>query len=632
MNRALIDNIWLLRNRGDNIEAHAKYLQLSLELGVTAQMGLEQRYSQYLSSGLQTSDVLDLLIFEASWKRSQRDVASANRLLEDIYKLIQSQSIGPHFQWHFQFALNQFFSANYPSAMDHFFQARYLARNQCDRLSCSLNYILCLENLNYPFIEHLNEFEQEFKNHSTEPWALPLQAQLSALKIRIAFSTATLSDIPIEPSDIGASFQTLFTLAWISKLAYLDIDLPFDWLKQRIVDSPEGHMSGFRLRTLTGLLIDRDLRETNRLPHQVERLYLWLWEWLTNPSPTNTDRLMLYTKNVASRISGVLTSHDYLLLENSLRWLGVFAGISDTLVLQSIQHVSHVRPEANPLLQYESLLIDYVLATQSQTPVSGDTYLVAKQLPVHGSKEFLLPKLLESLELKYECPAKLATLGGSLRSLQQGHLVQTQPVRVDSMTSHISLLRSGRPDSLQSESVATLLLMAQESSHINVSELLIRCFGIKHRDALVHDPKIANLLSRANRILAPTVRFSRKSDLIHVVGREHIEFINQSRHSNLLRGRAEEVLSFFKPSLRSMQVDQFSEPTMAVTKQWVSRREVQQILETSRSSTLRRLQVWIDSGLAQKKGTGKSIRYRLGQELRRSLQTNPMAHQTGATL
>lgn len=612
-----VQSLWNLRYQAKIPECHEAYLGHSAAVGVPAFGPLKPRFEMLLEKWKSTEIVIDFLLLETSFLRRKLLRAQRDDQIKELRDLMAEHSCPPHFQFHFQEGLNALVDANYSKALEQFLLAKPLARNNREFHFASLNAIGAMDALGYSYERPLAKFAETFLREK-EDWAPSLNVEYLALLARSSFRTGDLRTLSRLSQQGLAGSQNLYFLSWLRLIPYLDLPKPDSQVKEsisRLASDPHGYLTPYRVRTLSFLLVPEDLKTDIKISARIERLYLWVWRWLCAPEPNLLDKIVQLRNQLNWHEYEHLTEVSYYLLRNSLGWLALFSSTSLEHVEQSVAPVIRCFGTPAPILEYEKTLLDYLFALRDgNKTLAQDTAAVLRARPLANQRAFLLPALLNG-----NSAAPLATLCESVASIRQAKAKGQDPntIFVNSVTQEISVRTRQKATRVRSSSLATFLSLFEHRAFTPVEDALKLSFGISKYDSLIHDPKIANLLSRANHVCQPFVSFSRRGSIIHIEGKtDSLRFVGTNPHAQQMSHNFSAKI--FNLSASPASAPSQSEPVTRTARPpsgWVSRRELEAFLGISSSSALRQIRSWLSDNLLQKRGVGKSSRYFVTQNL-----------------
>ncbi|NUM87828.1 MAG: hypothetical protein HUU37_01355, partial [Bdellovibrionales bacterium] len=241
----------------------------------------------------------------------------------------------------------------------------------------------------------------------------------------------------------------------------------------------------------------------------------------------------------------------------------------------------------------------------NRSPLAADQRKMLGLLPARRLGGFSLPGILrESPENGLRKLADSAALLGSLAGdAPAGLLVEQLHSRVRSAER-----------SIQNEALVKLLQQFRDRDVAPKALLLTACFGIRRYDPFLHDPKLANLLSRANKEFAPWASFSTKGDKVYATLKS-VEWKEESLHTKCFEA-VPEVWDLLLPGVAAAAAPgEKTEAARRLVGEWSTRAQFEALLGLSRASANRWIVQWVERGLLEKDGAGKNTRYRATEAL-----------------
>lgn len=525
-----VELMWDIRDQGDTPRCQEEYLNLCLDLGLNQTKPLASRICQLLDMGVNGSLTQEILLLEIAIWRGRLELDRADQALAELEKYCHEKMIPLSGRFQFQAGLNCL-------ARQHFEKGSYyfsLAKRQSElreseskiSVKAYFNLILCLEVMGHDVNSHLKRFRSQFSRWQNEDWARPIRQQLMALAARTAFDHLNLEELRAIAKEVDPGQQVAFTMAFLSSLIWLCFPEGKQGVESLVEIQTEGKqnwLSQYRLNTIKGLLVTHDLKSPVKLDAKIERLYCWTHKWLRSPNEFGLNKVKSIVDNIG-HLSGdeIVSMTTVKMLENSLRWIALFSGRPSEEVEGAVHCVNSAMRNENRLLSNESQLLDALfalrdgrveLATDSLKAIYTDgrpSHVDGRQMADQFISVFA-SALMNGNDLLV--PEGLEILYGAFRPmLVQGSGEESNGIRLDMGRHKIQIVQNGEvTDERQSESLARLLLALSLNGPRSKDYLLSFCFGISGYDPINHDPKIANLISKANRVLEPygVVRSSR---------------------------------------------------------------------------------------------------------------------------
>lgn len=580
-----------------------------------------------LQAGLSASSAIEFMLLDVSFLRPQLRLDEADRQLAGIQSLMQVRGIEQHYQCEFQRALNAFARGQRDVALEAFNAARLLARNEREEALALFNTVICLEDLGFDYQTFLAEFEQKFRPCLGAPWAEGILHQINSMQARSAYRQADVGRLTryLASPNVFVGDQAIGYLALVAQLPFFEIGDAVA-VQERAIDhllrrGPQAFLAAYQVRTLSGLSVSADLAADCpvRATEQIERFYLWTWRWLIQPDDNLLDKILRLRDHLRAAPLSVLSTDDFLQLENAVRWLGLFLGLDDRAVRQTLDHLSYSSRCNVPVLTYEQRVLDYLVASRGGDAARAEiSWKALIGEPCHEQSQFTLPALVTAVRDGAMAPEPYVTLHRSLDELLNRNQVPENGLAVDVHAGIWKRFAQAQvTDELASQPLCQLLWLASRGESWHVCVLLQACFGLPRFDPIKHDVKIAKLLAMANRLCNPEVRFSRKgSYCIASIKQDAVHVRTGNDHT---RSLASHPLAYDHMVLRTVTLP--AAPAVGVNiarsiaDEWVNRRAIEAFLGCSRTVAVERINRWYGSGLLEKSGTGKATRYRLSESL-----------------
>lgn len=583
------ERIWDLRLSGDCEAAYEAYLD-AVAAGVSSGDREAQR---------------DLRLLKISFLRHRRNFEELDAAVSDFQAWLESPGERPCERSLLQQGLNALARGRLSDALEQFLLARRKAAAAGAAREEQLSYfnaLLCMEDLGMEFDSHLREFETGFGPHRAEPWARSIRTQLRALCLRSAFRRSRMPELPVLVSGDLEGEQAEFYAAWLARL-------PYTGLAERNLETQErfssglarrgfGYMSQYRLRTLTMLLVSEDCGDSIRLGEKVERLYLWVWNWLIQPNSDGLGKILKLRSDIELSCKQPLSREEFQLLKAADLWLALFSGRRLAEAEERAMGFAHSSGASCPHLELEERVIRWLALEREVSPFAADQ----RESLDHDPWLERVPFFAGLVRAGGGERARI--LAESLASLRER--AQGGGVLVELLNSKIRV--NGREvEESSSQALVQLLAAFQWKDTESKAELLRSVFGLSSYDSLIHDPKLANLLSRANRLLRGFAQFSTRGEKVHAkIDRGLVRYHGINAHSRCFL----ELPGFKKELERELRVEWESDRSgefVSFEKGWWKRSDLESALRLSKASCARWLKEWAPHLDTQ--GTGRGIRY-----------------------
>jgi hypothetical protein len=638
--------MWEHRCNGHLEMASDIFADVAFDLEIGVNDSVQHQGQSLLECGLRLESTINFLLYKASIQRHQQKFSLAQQSLAEVRKFSEQQGYLKHYQLSFQSGLNYFARAQFNLALEDFQSALKVCKNHWEYAYAKLDEILCLMHLNYEFKDKLQDFTKWWKDHehTAGHWQKGIAHQLLFINIDTSFKEGRFTEFQKLAKGADRYHQTSFMAHWLASLPYLRLDnIHLDQLRQTLELNVTKYEGAFRIRTLDLTSLHDDFITQHRITDQIERLYLWVWKWLADPS----DDLLALVIPWASHVCAVvryaqLSSDDLAMLKNSLRWIALFTRFNDQAIIRELASVFGRVPENNEVLKFESRLLDtfYTLRDQIKDRIAdGVSTDEGTYFPNHHLMEcqhFLLKDLYGHNPLPYQHP--LAKLKTSIQSLRHQPFDYSVPgIYIDVLNRRLTIIT---PESevrgVDSDAIITFLSLVSTQPTVSVLEVLFICYGIRRYDAELHDQKIAQLLYNVNRLLDPYLRAKRKRDIIIAEfdskSQSDILFQRASRHAMQMLSYSSEIWQLTQVrSADSMEgqilketFEQNAELEALVPGVWLKRQTLESVLKVSRATAGRRIAKWRELGLIEQQGVGPSSRYKLEPNLISKIKENQL--------
>jgi len=552
----------------------------------------------------------DAILLGASILRLQGKLKDVKSAIERAQNILLGAGLSGSFRFHFERGLLQFVEGYFLTALEDFFAAERMTSDPLLRLLSLSNVMFCMENVGIDHenvLKEINQLRSQLSD-SDHPIYLSNEKQLLAYQLRNSFRHGDLKKVKALSGafEFRVNHQAAFYARYLKLLPYTSFHEPLSKSEiQILLKEPESfYQKGYVIRTLLGNIHAND-QETIKISDRIDRLYLWVWMWLSNPEGFGTERLMHALNEVLIHFNpNRVTLEDQALLKNTLGWLRLI----DPSILPRVKSVMAQISLASgcfPIFDFESTLIQLLHAKKAgeKTRVK-DTLKQLKQHPLWHSDDIQLSDLIKDESHPLTLRVLDAKNAMNVRTESKKMIVDLNTFSIQSFQPEAKIVSEPMAMALQ-------LLMMRES--IRCEEFVERVFGFKHYDGFVHLPKINNLISRIKALSRDGLLIKIKAGTITVAVKKQfkVEFVEPAKLTHLLRiqGALKHQPSFEKKGsnknglITGILLERFGKGMH------FSRDEAQVLLGRSKSTTNRALEKLLQRKVIVKEGYGKSTRY-----------------------
>jgi hypothetical protein len=712
-----IADVWAFRTAGDIAKSEMSYLNVVTQLGLDIQSTLREQCKFLKGVVPQNSHglIADILLFPAARCRAHYRLSESVQYLHDFEASAKAFGFHLSFQFFLQRGLNALAGGRFANALSDFKFAESVARNDLEKMTARLNGLLMQESLGFDLAESLRNFDSDWRLFK-ESWREGLQgaertpslvsviecieSQWLALVVRLDFIAGSLSKIADEVQRKAnlLSWQSLSHVIWIDALGWTQqMTKNTKELTQRLESESSRYQSQFRLGTLKGRLLQGDFDDAVLVTDKIDRLYLWVWNWLLNPKEDLVEKLVVWWEHVLQAAKKQdLSLDDHAKICNATRWICFYCGINDSTVKARMSWAQSAHLIKMPLFDFESHLIDFFVAdrqhkstsssgTTTRSVVAGEEWKLLREHAAHGEPRFALGEAFRLIDQRHanssggggddqgpglnprsivyqsglacdQATIKLTPQAGADRVSSNQWFVESnltqrwelnqlgQASSGSSLKLHLNPffeslsfdtatnLESGGTEttSIQSSNLYRFVSLLIESNQCLVQEVVLDCFGSANYDPLIHDDRIARLITQANKEFKGLAQFARRRFQITVtwqVGPLKVTVLGSNRHTATLQSYKDRVWialqsnhqvnnqsthaavntvvtskkpSDKNPSKKSMQVGR-----------WIKRDELEKSFNVSKATICRRIETWIQEGVVIRRGVGRSTEYLL---------------------
>ncbi len=466
------------------------------------------------------ADSVEVLLLSISMLRAEGLIDESDRCLDVLLEIVRERSLAPRFHLFFQKAINGMVKGDSSSALENFLASRMYTDEPREKILATTNALFCLDNLGLPFDKTLNEVrEMAYAVERTSDVQQCLE-QIRQLELRVSLRSGQFEAIASLPNHEGFG-QVDYFKTWSLSLPFHQYFVPFEQmdLEKLSLATPYFYKKGFRLRTLQGLCHPSDDAGYNAT-EMADRLYLWVWKWLTQPEEFPLSKIMNLVKNFElSKLSNSLTDEDYYLFKNALAWLGLFDPLNQSRLEQMLSQVRPFNGRHMPLWSFEGEVVNYLVARREKRRSEAQDILMSLEShPLWTAKDLWLTSLVKALDDEtVSLSPRLQRLNKSLRQILCPEELLPRPMgfMVDLVKDQIVPLEG---PAINSQPMAKAFEVLHAKGSVRCQEFLMVTFGLPHYDPLMHDQKIFNLLARIRQFEIPGLRFGVKAGHVFANG------------------------------------------------------------------------------------------------------------------
>lgn len=531
-------------------------------------------------------------LLKCAFIRLTGDLESADRELELVETRVKTRPAKFYIQRGAQLGAR----CEHTKALEQFMKGFRLSRNLFDWMTAGINVVNCMEYFGHYHGKKIKELREKLPQMNDDEFSEAVNKAFDHLELRNHFRHGNFSEILVAGKSL--SDQGNYFCLWLSALPYVSdkIKRPSQDLENFLVES-EIYLKEFRSYTLTGDLRFRE-KSTERLAMKelIDRLYLWTWNWLYEPSEQHHQKLsellsLILSHDTETMISR-LTNEDINLFRSSFRWIEIFSGELSKENHLLLKQLGHPPLAEDTLFSFEDLLIDYF---QAKAKLSGKTKISKmkklSQHPFFGSTDFCWQEIITRIENQF------------FQKSQSNSIV----IYPDDF-----ILLIGKKKII-SEPLTKAILFLLDHPVSGFDEFLSASFAIPNYEKDVHSSKIHNTLQRLKEVLPKQFGIKTRNEKIYFEALKSSiavstntyqfsldQFVGKSNADHRSKIRELKMLRTLSPSVLLQNYDQ----NLGIT-----RTEIQEIVQLSKASTNKWISKWVQAGRLLKKGNGKGTSY-----------------------
>ena len=631
----ILNEAWLLRMGGD-VTAAANMLSRYLNEIDCHALQTSHLIDSLLAKKVNHEKFADVLVLKISIERRQYGPTWSVDKLKEIRQLAERQSIPLTFHYSFESGLVHLNLEHIWTALHAFNNAIRLTNDDFLKACAECNATLCMEQLNLNWKSRAESLQDHLQTLGAS-YRNKIQPQLRALQQREDFRT----DLGVKREKAldrmkGTLSQETYQRLYFDAVTALQTDRQFS-IDLTKIDYSAQYLGSYRYHTLSNMMHPHVSDPNLKLSEIVQRFYLWTWRWLRKPTVQQVARLTILVESIADRQGyGNLMAMHMLMMTNAVGWLRLFLKRTPSGLFHGLSSEQH----AGTRLMMESQLLTIVNNLRLDDEILIKDPITAFEQQFGKAEHFadlrkFLSNTIDQNEEQGSAGSCLHENAGEdinlIRSLGQ----LSKPFEKNISDIHVDLARfciHGRDGRLLSDNPVDSILLYLLTSYLSLSvyEVYQNCFGLRYHAAEHCDSKVANLLHRVNKFLPKSLRLKRKHEYIYLTGQVRTSVSHKNSHSKSLVPYMIRMINCLdRIEQRSLDSEDIFIPkrqsnnhSEASNVESYSRKELEAILGTSRSSTLRVIRELRKQDYISVEGQGKSSKYKLSEDIQKLIHTD----------
>lgn len=549
---------------------------------------------------LEPADQADLALMRISFLRVDQGGLEAEKQLERLESQI-SFSPRHQFQLAYQKACNSLVQGHFSLALEHVLKAGP-QQDPWNRLMALTTRLICLDNLGFDLSEVQNEVERELKQCSIPELKAAALPSFLGVKARACFRRGDWKELFSLAAPAPWSQVTYFQ-SWVASLPAFDFSKaklnsaslinPASLLQnslRHLTSDADFYLRNYRLQTLVGRAYVAPQKTLSSWGDRADRLYLWTWRWLLDPSPSHAEALsMILAEFDDWNGQDVLTALDTELVRLSLEWLLLFEPRGRTRWSALLRRVNTPSSPRSPLFHLEDLWLKKAQTLMGRD--SGHLKELESQISLHPLSS---DPCLQYHRIQQELPlAHRSSLAQLIIDVESGRL------------------EGPKGQKLRSLPLARLFELLHRQSRCSFAEALLICFEIPGYEPHLHDAKVQNLVVRARALIGSRQGLKTKDRWIFWEPTESIPLCFQTHRRPLPWSKSRSPQDKNERLRNERSLSLLLKKAAQLEGQWLGRVELEKALELPKSTLNRYLLEWIRRKWLIKKGRGRAIRYQV---------------------
>lgn len=518
----LLERAWQKRQEQDHNSCRLLLAQLKSSLGMElGSLSIDQIHELLKNKEKRLEDRLltETLTLTASMARADRQFSYSAEILKTLKEASLSGKIPSSFRLFQELGHQSFLTGDFSSALEFYYGSKTLATDETSFYLAVINILLSLEIMELPREQEEQEVQKALLSFKKQNQSIHqeifgvYELYLARKEFQRGKPSLSLKKLACLDQTRLASYQRSFILS----LSFHKFYNPKPIFQAEALEKGRSLFLGsYRMRTLIGLIHLTD-KDVPRLGEVIERTYLWMWKWFTEPHSFTLSKLILQLRQILDNNSQALCEEDISRLSIIFTWLELFSPESSAWFRELNSRFNLRCPPQGSIFEYEYLTAKYLLLERDgQKTESQDLLQYLKESSFWTNNELYFSSFINSVLTKKKPPEQIKFFCKEINLLIGSPKVFKKGLLVDMRSFQIYDEFSDKP--LPSNPMSLALMALKKSSTLTFREFLYQSFQYIHYDPIIHDPKLYNLIARIKRILPSGLRIKTKEGRIHTSG------------------------------------------------------------------------------------------------------------------
>ncbi len=522
----------------------------------------------------------------------------ANGQLDEADQLLLHEEKNKYFlpsKYYHQKGLQEIVRLKYAAALENFILAAEFADCLFDRILAESGILSCLYHISKPCLKKLKILDRLLLECDDEELVAYIKSFIQHWSIRAYFGDGQTQRALDYDTQQGT--QSHYLQLWIRSLPYLEEDKKISQSAlSAFLAQQDFHLKSVRMTTLSGDLKFDSNFKTSNMSEYIDRLYLWLWDWLLKPNENHFYLLNTVLEQVlacAEDSTSLLQQRDEDLdiLETCLKWCSLFDDLFAQRVLPLQKILTNLKKSSNPRLDFEKSLI--------------------QDLQERKKSKLKKKKLFASDHRIFQSNPELWSK--HFQTLNDHILLQKRrsdaSIIVDPAKGRLKVNK----EVYHSDILARAVHLAFQNESCRFADFFLYVFRFKVYSSEDHSQKIHNLINRIKKIFRGKLQMKTRDEVIFFTLSPSL------KRSAVLRGDThhfkalQESFTFNAQTTRKEKILRTLTPQIVLNKSRgqtrFKRQELEKVLGLSKASTQRWIQKWESDGIIRRSGQGKSSFY-----------------------
>jgi hypothetical protein len=533
------------------------------------------------------------------------------QVIQEITQRFPENELKKSFTYQYELSGLYITNQSYVKGLEYALIATHLTKNLNCKISAYINAIICAESLDLPRDQLLSKIYLLLAKIEIDDVNPLVIRELSNFQLREYFRLGKFTKI-FSLQNLKYQKHIILYQAWFQAFPHIKfkkLDAPLLTYENNAYDVNRD----YKLDTL--LHCFRETVESTLTVHSIiDRFYLWTWRFFSNPTLYPFQNLQSLVDSIdLSTAKDKMTSEDKLMYINSLFLLSSL----DSSLIRGIKKIekllSPLSYHSYPYLQYERKFIDLYLLKRTKHSDFNVFLKAIKKEELFKNSNILYNKYIKS---SFQSSHGLYIIDKQLKEMDN-----KIPKKVEWVFNPISgtFFLTNSKMVIKSDILANALsyIFYAQKNEINVEDFFSFVFKIRDFDPVNNYRMLFNIIQRLNIITNDhlNIKYKNKKLFFHI-NKELFFHEDSLLHeidfsSNQFHKKISQWLENLSKKSININTPTKSPASVFLTHKRMTRNDIQNSLNTTKSSSLRIIAEWKKQKLIRHTGKGPATLYEL---------------------